>query len=134
MTGNEAIDYLTEQTARDMTIIDRQLAVITSALDYGYWADRWELIAYDTAILRNVNGSGADHIGYDGELDDDLTIVADNALAYLNDNGITPTAYDHGETDYKAGYGNSTARDGAARLDGAGGSGAATVRRGGVAA
>jgi len=129
MTGNETIDYLTDDTARDMPLIDRQLAVITAALDYGYWPDPWELIAYDTAMLRNVNSAGIDSVGYDGELDDDLKTVVVSALAYLNDNGIVPVAYDHGETDPTAGYGNSTARDGAARTDGAGGAGS---RRGGV--
>ena len=115
MTGNEAIDYLTDNFASNMTTTDRQLSIITSALDYGYWADLWELLAYDTATLRNVDGLGAPVPEYEGSLNDDLSIVADNAISYLNDMGITPRAYDHGETDPTVGYGNSTARDGAAR-------------------
>lgn len=122
MTENETIDYLTDITAGDMTIIDRQIAVITSALDYGYWADLSELAIYDTAILRNVNGSGLDNrVGYDDEFDGDLNRVAVSALNYLNDSGIVPIGYDHGETDPKAGFGNWTARDGAARRGDAGG-------------
>jgi hypothetical protein len=123
MTGNEAIDYLTEDTASDMTITDQQLSVITVALDRGYYPDLWELLAYDTATLRKVDGLGAPIPEYEGSLNDDLSIVASNAIDYLNDMGITPRAYDHGETDPTAGYGNSTARDGAAR--GGGGEGVA---------
>ena len=119
MTGNEAIDYLTEDTAREMTETERQLSVITVALDRGYWPDLWELLAYDTATLTTVDGLGAPIPEYEGSLNDDLSIVADNAISYLNDMGITPRAYDHGETDPTVGYGNSTARDGAARTDGA---------------
>ena len=116
MTGNEAIDYLTEDTARNMTETERQLSVITVALDRGYWPDLWELLAYDTAMLRD-NGQTLDAVDYVGNLADDLSIVADNSISYLNDMGITPRAYDHGETDPTVGYGNSTARDGAARGD-----------------
>jgi len=120
MTGNEIIDYLTDKTARDLTDTDQQLAVITAALDYGYWPDPWELLAYDTAMLMKVNGLGVTDTDYDEDLRGELETTSRYAANYLNDNGITPAAYDHGETDPTVGYGNSTARDGAARLDGAG--------------
>jgi len=124
MTEYETIDYLTERNARDMTDTEQHLSVVTIALDRGYWADLWELLAYDTAMLRNINGLGATDTDYEGDLSGDLEVVAKNAVSYLNDCGIVPRAYDHGETDPDAGYGNSTARDGAAR----GGDGA-TARR-----
>ena len=119
MTGPETIDYLTDSSAGKMTERQQAIAVVSVGLTYGYWAEHWELEAYDTAALANVNGAGID-TGYNGDLDSDLARVADNVLAFLNDNDIVPTAYDHGEYDPTAGYGNSTARDGAARLWGAG--------------
>lgn len=119
MNENETIDYLTDISADDLDIMDRHLTVIVTAIGYGYYPDKWQFEAYETAMLAAGNTPGGDLPDtYSGDLSIDVADIARQATDYLNTNGIVPRSYEHGEHDQDEGFGQTTRRDGA-RLYGA---------------
>ena len=132
MTGNETIEYLTDADTDAMSELERGLALVELGIEYGYVLDPCE--ALTLATMETVSWMvGADlPVEYDGEFFAEFTTLGNDALLYLNARGIVPSAYDHGERDRFAGYGEVTAREDAARRgygDGAGGMGAEGARR-----
>lgn len=119
MNENETIDYLTDVTADNLNDMDQHLAVITTAIGYGYYPDVWQFEAYETATMAVENTSTSILTdSYSGDLTIDVADIARQATSYLNTNGIVPRSYEHGEHDRDEGYGLDTRRDGA-RLYGA---------------
>ncbi len=119
MTRNEIVDYMTDDTARTMSDVERDITVIAVAQGYGFDLTPDEHEAYWVGLARygympNVDSDD----GYVGNLDADISTVAAMATRYLNDNGIVPRASDHGHNNDGAGYGTPRRGD-AARLYGA---------------
>lgn len=119
MNEVETIDYLTDDVADTMTNTQQHLAVITVAVGYGYQLDPWEQSAYDTANQGGHYNDNDNPMMYQGDLGSDIATLAQWSVLFLNDNGIVPRAYEHGQRDTRAGTGTTARDDGAARLYGA---------------
>jgi len=119
MDENETIDYLTDDVADKMTTMTQHLTVIEAATQYGYQLDPWEDKACETAQTDIEHGIDSETALYNGDLEDDIATLARWSVRYLNDNGVVPRTYEHGQKDTHAGTGNETARRDGARLYGA---------------
>ena len=106
MTGTEAIDYLgLLDDQRRSNIRDRQLAVIEFAEDRGYFIGFFDVMTVEYARAR-VDDNHTDEFFEGFEFSDsDLTFVAQDATAYLNDNGILPEGYGPDAPHHDDGFG-----------------------------
>ena len=119
MNETETIDYLTDELADAMTETEQHVAVIGAAVEYGYRLDPWEQSAYDYANQGGHYNDDDNGTTHKGDPDDDVETLARWSMRYLNENGIVPRTYEHGQRDTRAGTGSTARGDGAARLYGA---------------
>ena len=107
MTGTEAIDYLGLQDAcREWLKRDENLSIIEFACDRGHYLDCWDdlPVEYATAQATGLEG----YEDYEGDLDDDLQLVANGAVEYLTTAGLLPNGYGYRPELVGDGYGLDT--------------------------
>lgn len=118
MTGNEIVDYMTDEQADGMSDVERDITIIAVAQGYGFDLTPDEHEAYWVGMARHGFMPDVDDDSeYVGNLDDDIAVVGSMAIRYLNDNGIVPRGTEHGHHNDGAGYGMARRCD-AARLYG----------------
>ena len=117
MNREQTIDYLSDETLRGMSEAEADVTLVNLATGYGMDLNPYMGRLVDLITRVTDRRPRATHLLRTGEHAQTLSGLASESLAFLNDHGIVPPANDHGETDIFAGYGNSTAREDAARRD-----------------
>jgi len=103
MTRDQAVQYLgLDATADDLT--ETNMAVIQFAADRGFYLDAWEEIPVEFTIARQEGFPGYEQ--YEGDLEYDLTCVAQGAVEFLRDEGLLPIGYGYDPERPDDGYGN----------------------------
>ena len=106
MTGTEAIDYLgLLDGIQHLNQENRQLAIIEFATDRGYSIGFFDIMTVEYAQAK-TDGVHDDEFFEGFEYDpNDLTLVANDAVEYLNDLGLLPTGYGPDRPHYDDGFG-----------------------------
>ncbi|MDK1104091.1 MAG: hypothetical protein QGD93_10830 [Actinomycetota bacterium] len=126
MVKTDAITYLDIGAAEKMTDAEIDLCIVRHASENGYYMDLLQELVAETALINAGWVDGVEPVGYDGDLAGDLSIVADDAIAYLNDTGLLPGGYGFDDTRAGDGWGDErdegddgARRGGAGQTDGA---------------
>jgi len=108
MTRDQAVEYVTVGSTAGMTATDKARAVIHFAEDRGYWLDDMD---YGTIMFDNDRRNGF-KVDYCGDLDGDLTDLANRAAEWLTDQGLLPDGYGYDDERATDGYGIDTRGEG----------------------
>ena len=128
MVKTDAITYLDIGAAEKMTDAEIDLCIVRHASENGYYMDLLQELVAETALINAGWVDGVEPVAYEGDLAGDLSIVADDAIAYLNDVGLLPKGYGYDETRAGDGWGNEIEREDGARARGGAGQGDGAAR------